>query len=151
MTNGQIEPGGATNLRDVLLEIRTKRGSLTPEIVVEEAADPMHPLHHRFEWNDTEAARKYRLNQAASLLRVKYKHDVGDDRTDMRAFWVTRDVNGKSTQVYEPMEEVVLDPFQRQLMLSQMRRDWQTFKKRYQHMQEFTQEVLAALEEEQAG
>jgi hypothetical protein len=151
MTEQAQSPSAAHNLRDVLLEIRVKRGSLTPEIVVEEAADPSHPLHTRFEWNDTEAARKYRISQAASLLRVKYRQDVGDDRTDMRAFWVTRDQNGRSLQVYEPMEEVILDPMQRQLMLLQMRRDWQTFKKRYQHMQEFVAEVLADLDEDKTG
>jgi hypothetical protein len=137
---------GPSNLRDVLLEIRAKRGTLTPAVVVEEASDPMHPLHHRFEWDDTEAAIKYRLLQAQQLLRVRYKADAGDDRTDLRAFWVTRGADGKPTSAYEPIEEVVQDPFQRELMLLQMRRDWQSFKKRYQHMVEFTNEVLRDLD-----
>src|SRR5262245_31235230 len=144
-------PQTANNLRDVLMEIRAKRGALTPEIVVEEAADPMHPLHHRFTWDDTEAARKWRLHEAGSLLRVRYKADAGDDRADLRAFWVTRDAEGKPTSQYEPVEEIIMDPFQRDLMLRQMRRDWQTFKRRYQHMQEFVAEVMHGLEDDQAG
>jgi hypothetical protein len=151
MTEQADTSSTGANLRDVLMEIRTKRGTLTAEVVVEEAADPMHPLHHRFEWDDTEAARKYRLTQAQQLLRVRYKQDVGDDRTDMRAFWVTRDKNGAPTSTYEPLEEIIQDPFQQQLLLLQMRRDWQTFKKRYQHMQEFVQEVMADLEGDKAG
>jgi hypothetical protein len=139
------------NLRDVLMAIRAKRGTLTPEVVVEEAADPHHPLHHRFEWNDTEAAVRYRLLQAQQLLRVKYKTDVGNKRGDLRAFWVQRDASGASTGAYEPIEEIILDPMQRELMLRQMRRDWQTFKRRYQHMAEFTVEVLSDLDSNKAG
>ncbi len=142
MTEQVQEPA---NLRDVLLAIREKRGALTPEIVVEEAADPMHPLHHRFTWDDSAAAVKWRLHEAGQLLRVKYKTGVGDGRDSLRAFWVTKDSEGRPTSNYEPTEEVVLDPFQRELMLRQMKRDWQTFKRRYQHMQEFTDEVLADL------
>jgi hypothetical protein len=150
-TDETPDPVGANNLRDVLMEIRAKRGTLTPAVVVEEAADPMHPLHHRFEWDDTEAAIKYRLIQAQQLLRVRYKADAGDDRADLRAFWVTRDAEGHPTSTYEPLEEVIQDPFQRDLLLRQMRRDWQSFKKRYQHMQEFVVEVMADLEGDQAG
>src|SRR4051812_35266483 len=118
MTDEMVDPqapGAGNNLRDVLLAIREKRGTLTPEVVVEEAADPSHPLHHRFEWNDDEAARKYRLLQAASLLRVRYKADTGDDRADLRAFWVRRDSQGAPTSTYEPIEEIILDDFQREL------------------------------------
>lgn len=150
MTNENSQSTGE-NLRDVLLAIREKRGQLTAEIVVEEAQDPMHPLHHRFEWDDSEAARKYRISQAQQLLRVRYKADVGDERSDMRAFWVTRDAAGAPTSTYEPMEEIIMDPMQRQLMLLQMRRDWQTFKKRYQHMVEFTNEILSDVATDQTG
>jgi len=141
-----VDPATPNNLRDVLMVIRAKRGTLTAEVVVDEARDPTHPLHHRFEWDDTEAAHRWRLHQAQQLLRVRYKVDVGDERADLRAFWVTRDANGAPTSTYEPMEEVVLDDFQRELMLRQMRRDWQTFKKRYAHMEEFVGEVLGDLD-----
>lgn len=46
------------------------RGILTPDAVVEAASDPGSPLHDYFEWDDTEAARKYRLDQARTLIRV---------------------------------------------------------------------------------
>ena len=44
-------------------------GGLTPERVVERARDPNSPLHQAFEWDDTEASRKYRLEQARGLIR----------------------------------------------------------------------------------
>src|SRR3954467_327484 len=106
MTDGTVEPGdndgpvdapvsqGGQNLRDVLMEIRAKRGALTPPIVVEEAADPMHPLHHPCGGAAPAAARNSRLRQASQLRRVRYKHDAGDERADLRAFWVIRDADG---------------------------------------------------------
>jgi hypothetical protein len=148
----QVEPqSGGQNLRDVLMEIRSRRGVLTPEVVVEEASDPLHPLHSRFEWNNDEAAHKYRLLQAGQLLRVKYKQDIGDERVDLRAFWVTRDAAGAPTSTYEPMETILQDPIQRQLMLLQMRRDWQTFRRRYEHMQEFADEIRNDLGDDDGG
>lgn len=45
-------------------------GRLMPADVVEAARDTDSPLHSSFEWDDTEAAQKYRLNQARSLIRT---------------------------------------------------------------------------------
>lgn len=154
MTEISDETPSSQNLRDVLMGIRSQRGLLTPRVVVDEAADPMHPLHHRFEWDDAVAGDAYRLQQAASLLRVTYKTDVGSERVDLRAFWVTKGTEGDATSRYEPMEEVINNPMSRELMLRQMRRDWQSFKRRYQHMQEFVHEVRRDLDDDgepQAG
>ena len=49
---------------------RANNGILTPENVVARAADPTSALHTAFEWDDTEAARKYRLFQARNLINV---------------------------------------------------------------------------------
>lgn len=43
-------------------------GLIQPAVVVDEAEDPESPLHRYFEWDDTEAARAYRLVQARSLI-----------------------------------------------------------------------------------
>lgn len=47
-------------------------GLLRPADVVEEARDENSPLHGAFCWDDTEAARLYRLDQAQRLIR-KFK------------------------------------------------------------------------------
>lgn len=54
-----------------LAEIAAAHGGvLTPEDTVAAAADPAHILHPRFEWDDTEAAHRYRLDQARALIRA---------------------------------------------------------------------------------
>lgn len=59
---------------DALIALENERGQITPELVVEAAADPQSPLHKSFTWNDEEAAYSYRLDQARALIRsVEYE------------------------------------------------------------------------------
>lgn len=43
-------------------------GRLTPDAVVADARDPESPLHDAFEWDDREAADRYRTQQARHLI-----------------------------------------------------------------------------------
>jgi chorismate mutase len=45
-------------------------GAITPEDVVQAAASSNSALHAWFDWDDTRAAAKYRLEQARHLLKV---------------------------------------------------------------------------------
>ena len=63
-------------------------GRLTPAQVVAAAAESGSPLHDHFEWDDSEAARKYRLGQAAYLIRAIVLCPDGHERPHepVRAF-----------------------------------------------------------------
>lgn len=65
-------------LKSVFEEIREEAGGvLRPGLVVELAASTNHPLHEYFEWSDTEAAQKYREDQARRLIRsVKIRYST---------------------------------------------------------------------------
>lgn len=53
-----------------LEKIRVRNGGvLTPEAVVAAAKKPTSPLHRVFEWNDSEAAKAWRIEQARCLIR----------------------------------------------------------------------------------
>lgn len=54
-----------------LESLRDKDGLLHIEKVVEAARDPDSPLHKHFQWNDGEAAHRYRLGQARALIRAQ--------------------------------------------------------------------------------
>lgn len=45
-------------------------GRITPEALVAAASDAESPLHAYFEWDDTEAAKRYRVIQARTMLRA---------------------------------------------------------------------------------
>lgn len=62
-----------------LRELERDNGRLIPADIVEAARDPGSPLHSHFTWDDSEAAEKYRLMQARTLIRtVKLEVTVRD-------------------------------------------------------------------------
>jgi hypothetical protein len=67
-----------------------KNGKLTPFDVIEAARDKTSPLHEYFEWNDTEAARLYRIEQARGLIRT-VKIEVVYEETTFRTVQYARD------------------------------------------------------------
>lgn len=60
-----------SDVRKILDALRGKNpsGLLVPEEVVREAEKPSSPLHPWFDWDDGEAAKKWRLEQARCLIR----------------------------------------------------------------------------------
>jgi hypothetical protein len=124
-----------SSLRDILNDIYEERGELTPEAVVEEARDPAHPLHTRFEWDDQKAAHSYRLIQAERLIRkVKLYREPDDPRdpTDVRAWVTVRDGTG-----YHPFEKIAQDPVKSEILLRDAEREWRMLHDRYGHLREF--------------
>lgn len=64
---------------ETLRSLERSDGRLLPATVVEAAKDPSSPLHSHFEWDDTAAAAKYRIDQARALIRsVKIEVTVRD-------------------------------------------------------------------------
>lgn len=118
------------------MEVRASTGALTPSNVVDVARSPEHPLHIRFEWDDNIAGEKYRLAQAGELIRsVQLVFRKADgNRAKIREF---HSVDRDGGHVYEPIVEVASDPTVSKILLADMLRDWQQFKRRYEHMKEF--------------
>lgn len=52
-----------------LRSIEKSSGVLTPELVVSEAESETSPLHKYFTWDDTEAAVRFRQEQARKLIQ----------------------------------------------------------------------------------
>jgi hypothetical protein len=124
--------------------VRDEFGSLTPANVVESARDEESPLHHRFEWDDTIAAERFREVQASELIRkVKITYaDANGSPQVVRAFLVVRG-DGPNQSVYEPTEEVMSDPFASKLLLQEFEREWRAFKSKYDHLKEFAGTIAA--------
>ena len=125
------------SLRDELLAVRSQYGTLTPANVLDAARAADHPLHSRFEWDDTIAAERYRESQAGELIRkVKLTYaDSTGTRQDVRAFLIVRGDDPKSE--YIPTEEAMVDPFASKLLLQEFEREWKAFRTRYEHLAEF--------------
>lgn len=134
------------NLRDQLQSVYDSYGKLTPVAVLDTARDPSHPLHSRFQWDDTVAAEAYRLDQAHRLIQsVKVVYKPATKRSGpkrVRGFIALPDVGGSGFR-YEPSESVALDPLLREMALADMRREFQALKDRYGHFVEFVRMLEA--------
>lgn len=135
-------------LREALVEIRAKYNELTPALVVQEFSDPAHPHHRKINWDDASAADEHRLSQARQLIRsVRVKYREADELRPagyVRAFHAVA-VPGSARPVYEPLERIAADPVATELLLRQMRRDWETLRRRYEAFAEFWDLVRAEL------
>lgn len=127
------------SLREHLQAIYDERGELTPALVVDLARDEKHPLHGRFEWDDTTAAEKFRVRQAHDLIksvRITFSSPRTGDDISIRAFHAIRQPDGQKF-AYQPTQIVVQDPIAAQLIIGQMQRDWMNLKRRWEAFQEF--------------
>lgn len=126
------------SLRDQLQAIYDQHARLTPALVVDTARSPDHPLHDRFEWDDSIAGESWRKYQAHELIRtvtiVRKSADGETEGPKVRAFHAVR---GQDGYVYEPVERVIADPFLTKLVLADMEREWKTLRSRYEKFNEF--------------
>jgi hypothetical protein len=130
------------SLRTELQSIYDEYGRLDDQLIVDCARD--HPneyrkVHGRMTWDDTVAGelwRRYEAGQMRRSVRLIYrKAKGGRPAKSVRAWHATRTPTGEHT--FRPTEEIAQDPFQRELLLREMRRDWEIFKARYHHLVEF--------------
>jgi hypothetical protein len=77
--------------------------AVTPEELVKAARRHESPIHHLFEWDNSRAAAKYRLEQARSIMRSVV---VEVQEVETRAF---RFVNTDGGKGYVPIQNAIKD------------------------------------------
>lgn len=137
-----------------LEEVRARQGELTPRAVLDDvkAVGRKHPLYDRFEWNKDVAADKHRLDQAHKLItsvRVRFR-DANDEERKVRKFVGVPRADSPQPD-YQPIEDVMLDPLKRRLVLMEAERAWKALRDRYKHMDEFAAMVLNDLRDGEAS
>lgn len=136
-----------TSTRDILLRIRDDRGILTPAVVLEEARAEDHPLHSRFDWDDSTAAEKYRLHQAGELIRsVRIEYLQGEKKVEAPAF-VSIARKAVPAREYVPIESVANSEEIRAMALRDAERQWRALFERFKHIEGF----LAVVREDVAA
>ncbi len=141
-----------TIVAESLQAIYDSRGRLTPADVVEEAAAEFHPLHVAFEWDDTEAARRFRLTQAGGLIRSVKVRLTTEHAGDIRDLQVRGWVSSKRAEVtdrdgYLPNAEVEQSPQMQEALLRQMRRDIQALTRRYSDAKVFWEMLVETVQQ----
>lgn len=140
-----------SDLKSLLNGIYVERGQLDGETVVAEATPSNHPLHHHFEWDDNKAGHKYRVHQANRLIRRVKMETVSPTADDgphyVRAFVSNYQAGIPDRNGYSPIEEVVSDPIQYQMLLRSLQRQVNELQRRFGHLKEFGETMRAAADE----
>jgi len=122
------------------------RGLLQPATVVEYAEDPKSPLHDYFDWDDTEAARKWRLHQARNLIRVCIEYrQVGEEPREFKVFVSLRQDRSNGFG-YRRLTDVLSDAELTLQLLHDCHADYRTFYEKYKSLKQLS-EVLARTED----
>ena len=126
---------------------RACSGHLTPEDVINNARDAESPIHEYFEWDDGQAAERFRYIQAAVLIRsvrVQVEIHPQDKPQMVRAFVsVTRQIqsNGDDSEKeevksYVPLEVALKTENYRNQMLENAFSELRSFQRKYSILQE---------------
>lgn len=110
-------------------------GLLKPEVVVEFAKNPDTALHNRFEWDDTEAAKQYRLWQARQLIRVIVNILPNENEIKYKMF-VSLQEDRRNGGGYRTLVDVMSDEEMRKRLLAQAHEDFKLWQKKYQQLKE---------------
>jgi hypothetical protein len=120
-------------------------GRLAPLDVVDAARPKRSVLHPYFEWREGVAAEKWRLAQAATLIRVTVEvMEVDGEKRQYRAYVsLSSDRLGKGG--YRSMTAVMSNPVWRTQLLQDAMAELQAFRVRYKSLVELA-EVFAAMD-----
>ena len=124
MTNDQVK----LELEKIQL---ANGGVLSPVAVVDHARNTNHPLHNRFEWDDTKAAELHRIEQARGIIRAVVtvvKNACGDVTT--RAF-VSLSTHKGTTEPYISIGKAIKSRPLRDVLLDDAKRDADSFARKY--------------------
>jgi hypothetical protein len=118
-------------------------GALHPADIVKAARPESSPLHSRFEWSDTAAARKYRLWQARQLISIVVEDIGGGAEPILTRVFVSltpdREAGG-----YRSLRSILQNPEQRKQLLADAFEEMERFAEKYHQLKELAQ-VFAAM------
>ena len=115
--------------------------SVSPEEVLEKARNENSELHKCFEWDDSVAAEKFRLQQARQIIQLLVI--VPQKKTDepVRVFSITSQRN-----TYQPTRLFLQQPDEYQILLKKAKIELAEFKKRYKTLSEL-EEIFKCIDE----
>lgn len=104
---------------------------ITPKQLLDKARDENSELHKCFEWDDSVAAEKYRLQQAQTVLRMIVVDTQKKDVEPVRAFSLSSEKS-----VYKPTRMILENVDEYQLLLKRARTELEAFKRKYASLNE---------------
>ena len=128
-------------------EIQQIGEEVKPEQVLDKARDSKTELHKCFDWDDSSAAEKYRLEQARSVIRhlIIIKRDDEDEGKEPVQFRVMLKNDRKYDSGYKQTIVMVKDEDEYRKLLEQAYSELHAFKQKYSCLSELA-EILALID-----
>lgn len=133
----------------VLEDIEHSDGEVTPAAFLDRSRAEDSPTHSLFEWNDSKAAEKYRIEQSRQViksLRVIYVDHSGE-KVPVRAF--VRASNNAS--VYENIYDALSDEVKKEIILKRLQDEVDSLILRNKHITELADILETAVQRLKAG
>ena len=122
---------------------------VTPEALLDASRDRNAPTHCEFEWDDTIAAEKYRIEQATNLIRhIRIIREDGEEHEYKERGFVP--IPG-GRNVYVPLQKALGKDEYREFLLKQAKTDTQVFLAKYRRLEELSAVTTAMNEFLQVG
>ena len=122
-----IDPERAYNEMASLKEI-------TPESVLKLARNEDTELHDAFEWDDSIAAEKYRLDQARYLIRsIVVREDDAPKENAIRTFMLSSE-----RKTYKPISYFMENKDEYAILLERAKNELYAFKRKYERLSELS-------------
>jgi len=116
-TGAPFSVDDAQKIGEELEEIKSKK-LLNPSNIVERAKNPKSILHQYFEWDNNEAAEKWRLQQARNITNhILEVIVIKGNPIEERAFF---NVTAKDENIYVSLAEVIKTPSYKKQLLKEM-------------------------------
>lgn len=144
-SNGFYRKASPQTVGEVCEQLEKSERGLTPQALLDASRDENAPLHNEFEWDDTVAAEKWRLEQAR-LLIANIRIVRSNDEQERNAYKERGFVSTPGNKgVYVGMQTALNQEKLRSYLLDQAKRDSQSFIAKYRRLQELA-EVCEAME-----
>lgn len=124
----------SADVAGAVMDQLSKENRLSARTLVDISRPEDAPLHNAFEWDDTEAAERWREQQGRVLINsIVIQAEERPEVQPVRAFFVVEQKTGN----YEPVTTILRDEDKRMKLLESAKRELAAFKAKYNSLIEF--------------
>lgn len=124
-------------IQEAIQEIYNQHNHITPRLILDAATPADSVLHDRFNWDDGDAAERYRLLQARGLIRsVRILYRKDNEARRVRKYYAAPLLNENGEQTgqtaYQQADDIArMNPIAEGVLKAQMARDIRLMMERY--------------------
>lgn len=119
---------------EVCAWLENSEQGLSPKTLLDASRDANAPLHDEFEWNDSEAAERYREQQAGGIIRNLYIVQAECSNAESTRAFVNVHTEAKVGS-YHNIKVVLDDDAMREKLFAAAKRDMQSFIEKYKTLE----------------